>query len=482
MNETAKSAFKIAAYALAIMLIVHSPFAAQNTENLSASQNLGCTEFKSMFAFVGNRHLRFQLINETEKNKLLTDAYVKMPDTLRVMGYPMMAAKFSSVIQKNAELNLPLGDLNQICHSLKSTLYRAAFLKSYMRNLDPYSDFFTSEELDVKTASLEGEFIGVGIGTEPHDKYLRVTEIVENGPASEKLKINDLIEKIDGHEVSGLSENEVRQRIRGPKGSSVTFSFIRATEQHEISLVRNQIHQKSITTAWSDNQFLTIRVHRFFRQTAQEVEAALRENLKQTKGIILDLRNNPGGLLQAARDLVDLFVSQGVVVYLRGRDFEDQVWALRDGTSTQVPMVILVNSETASAAEIVAGALQDYGRAIVVGQKTYGKGCVQNIYEAQSAVGTSYRGGLKLTTLWYYLPSGRSVRSLMPDISIATPHQPLLHPVMPYLGPDRIDTARESKLLAKNKYTLKHPKNRFKNSQDYELVGKTLLKDMQAHR
>jgi carboxyl-terminal processing protease len=211
----------------------------------------------------------------------------------------------------------------------------------------------------------------------------------------------------------------------------------------DIEVIRGRVQQKSVSSNWSAENVLMVKVHRFYRQTPREVEMAIQSAGSQLKGLILDLRDNPGGLLQAARDLVDVFISSGVVVYLKGKEFEDQIWALNDGGRTQVPMVVLVNEGTASAAEIVAGALQDYGRALIVGRRTYGKGSVQNVYETQPALGINYQGGFKLTTMFYYLPSGRNVRKLEPDIVSAESNEDKVdHPEMPYHGPDRIDVIR----------------------------------------
>lgn len=461
-----------------IMLAVAFPLIAF----AKSPQSLQCHEFKSIINFAQSQHLRFEMVKNINRNQLLEDAATKMSDTLNLMGYYLLSGQFEKSFKNSLIKISRTGDLNQLCKELRSTTYRAAFLKSYMRNLDPYSDFFTTEELDIKTASLDGEFIGVGIGTEPEGDFLRITEVVEGGPSEGKLKVNDIIEKIDGHTVVGLSEMEVRARIRGPLKSAVIFAGTRDGSKFSTKVIRNQIQQRSVSAQWIDGEFLNIKVSRFFRQTAAEVESVLKAHVHKAKGIILDLRNNPGGLLQAARDLVDLFVSQGVVVYLKGKDFEDQVWALRDGGELKIPIVVLVNSATASAAEIVAGALQDYGRAVVVGQHTYGKGSVQNIYETQTSIGTIYKGGLKLTTLWYYLPSGRSVKSLDPDVAVASNMEPLSHPKMPYSGPDEIAVIESISKISSKKINFNKSKILANQSKDSELIGRALLRDMQAIR
>jgi carboxyl-terminal processing protease len=411
-------------------------FAEENVAELT------CAEFSSIVQFIQKNHLRFDSTSEREKATFLNAAFAETPDALRLLGYPMLAARFQQLDYAAQSEREQMKSPTQICQMLGSNLFRTAFLKGYARHLDPYSDFYLTEELDAKSSALEGEFVGVGIGTEVDHSFLRVTEVVPGGPAEHRLFVGDRISKIDGHPVDGLNDIEVRQRIRGERGTTVRFEGQREQEQFHAVITRDVVHQQSVSWNWLDGKVLQIKITRFFRQTAEQVERVVQTEGPKARGFLLDVRNNPGGLLQGARDVVNIFVPQGVVVYLKGRGIEDQVWALREGSETKKPVVVLMNGGTASAAEIVAGALQDYGRAILVGKRTYGKGSVQNIYETQTSVGTHYRGGIKLTTLWYYLPSGRSVKSLDPDVAIVDNEPTLSHPPMPYSGPDRIHVAR----------------------------------------
>ncbi len=445
---------------------------------VQAQESLNCVDFTSVLQFIEKQHLRFEWITFGERNKLAEDAIKGTPDALRLLGYPMLAEQFENIGLSATLKAIPKKNSFQVCEALKSSIFRAAFLKSYARSLDPYSDFYLPEELESKSSALEGEFVGVGIGTDVEGEFLRVNEVVPEGPADGKLFVGDKISTIDNHSVEGLNDAELRIRIRGEKGSIVSFAGERNDQPFRIEIVRNVVHQKSVSHSWGEDKVLFIKIHRFFRQTAQEVEQVVNSYGKQARGFILDLRNNPGGLLQGARDVVDLFVPQGVVVYLKGRGVEDQVWALKEGGEIKKPIVVLVNQGTASAAEIVAGALQDYGRAIVVGQRTYGKGSVQNIYETQTALGTKYQGGLKLTTLWYYLPSGKNVRSMRPDVVIKTKadHENL-HPAMPYTGPDRIPVRMTQSLVAREKFNLKKADRLAKSTDDSEKLGRALLKE-----
>lgn len=427
-----------------VLVFTGSLIGSSFAQDAADESSLSCLEFQSVQQFIERTHLRFEEISSEQRAQLLSDAFRETPDALRLLGYPMLAAQFEKAkfFERSRAENrsAPL----EICQMFESNLYRTSFLKAYARHLDPYSDFYLTEELDAKSSALEGEFVGVGIGTEAEENALRITEVVPGGPAENKLFIGDRILKIDGHIVHGLNDIEIRQRIRGQRGSRVHFEGFRGNEKFQVAIVRNVVHQQSVSYSWLEGKVLQIKISRFFRQTAELVERVIRSEGVKAKGFILDLRNNPGGLLQGARDVVNLFVPQGVVVYLKGRGVEDQVWALRDSRELRKPVVVLINSGTASAAEIVAGALQDYGRAILVGQKTYGKGSVQNIYETQTALGIRYRGGVKLTTLWYYLPSGRSVKSLDPDVATADPDaNTMTHPIMPYSGPARIQVSRQ---------------------------------------
>ncbi len=452
----------------------------------SVDSLMTCDELNSIYFFVSENHLRFQIEGEESLRLLRDAAFENVATVLLQLGHPFAAANFErtqSAIKNKILKSENLGDslaphsLTTICDHLGNPLYRTAYLKALIRQLDPYSDFMASEELDIKTSSVDGEFTGVGIGSEPFGDYLRVMEVLKGGPADGKILVNDLIKNIDGHSVVGLSDAEIRYRIRGPKNSVVRFQGLRGMTPFDTLVTRAVINQPSLTHSWTEDKILALRVHRFYKQTAAEVEAILRIHASNAKGILLDLRNNPGGLLQAARDLVDLFITQGVVVYLKGKEAVDQVWALDEGGFTDIPLVILVNENTASAAEIVAGALQDYGRGLVIGQKTFGKASVQNIYETKSSIGTSYRGGLKLTTLWYYLPSGRNAGSLSPDISMPDSEAMVKRVAMPYKGPDTIRLAHPVK-----KMSSVQSKDTVITSSDHEAIGRRLLRDRHAVR
>ncbi len=462
---------------LLVLGTVGSLLAATESTKVGGSESiLSCREFKSIVSFIRQEHLRFQTMSKAESLKLSLEAIQEIPQALRLLGRSFLAAEFERVYLPRLKNRKNIAGL---CLDLETSIYRAAYLKSFARILDPYSDFSLTEEVDIKSSAIDGEFIGVGIGTDPIDDYLLVTEVVQTGPSFGNLFVGDKIYKVDGHAVLGMNEMEVRQRIRGKIGTMVRFSGFRGDQSFEVEIRRSRVFQRSTEFSWLDGKILSIKIYRFFKQTSDEVEKILMTQAKDARGIILDLRSNPGGLLQAAREVVDLFVSQGIVVYLKGKAYDDQVWALNEGGELTKPLVVLVNEGTASAAEIVAGALQDYGRAVVVGQRTYGKGCVQNIYDTQLSLGIKYRGSLKLTTLWYYLPSGRSVYSLKPDLLLVSDQShAVTAPKMPYQGPRQIDVVQMGFLSQSKQARIPAKTKWFSPSRDGEEVGRALMMEI----
>jgi|GEM_PF-5923047 len=446
--------------------------------------NFSCKDYSKILGFVQKEHLRFSVMNSAKRKKLTREAIKHMPDTMRELGYYMLAADF-----EKHELKKLVGISNEspeaLCKPLQSDFYRLMMVKSFVSALDPYSDFYLEEEMSKKASVLSGHFVGVGVGTHPTGKYIEITQVIKGGPSDGILQEGDRIIKIDGHPVDHLSLDEIRRRIRGRMGSTVAFRVIRQKKAITVRIKRGDVFQKSVDYSWLDDGIINIKIYRFFAQTASKINAIMRKNASKIKGIVLDLRDDPGGLLQGARDVVDLFIRQGVVVYLQG-NYNDQLWAMNAGGFTKTPMVVLINDRTASAAEIVAGALQDYGRAILVGHQSFGKSCVQNIYDTQTALGTEYRGGLKLTTLWYYLPSGRSSMSIEPDIYVPNPtKRPIARIHLPYKMPMHIDVLPIDKQRGRfyQKFVKNFEKHVYSGSDvvsGSEEIGKALLHQLLA--
>lgn len=449
-----------------------------------AQESFSCENAKQILDFVQSQHLRLQSHNLGELSSLTQNAVDHIDDQLREQGFFVLASQFEKLKLPNLK-SKNFKAPNEVCAYLDSAIAREAFVKSFVSQLDPFSSFSVSEEVERKTSVVTGHFVGVGIGTDVEPNDIRITEVVEAGPADQKLKVGDKITHIDGHPVKGMDQSELRRRIRGELDTWVIFKGLRNENQaFEIAIKRGHVFQKSVSHVWKENGILQIKIHRFFAQTAEMVDRLIKTNKSRIKGIILDLRDNPGGLLQAARDVVDLFINQGVVVYLRG-SYNDEIWALNPGGYTDIPLVVLVNERTASAAEIVAGALQDYKRAPVVGQKTFGKSCVQNIYETQQVLNTTYQASLRLTTLWYYLPGGRSVRKFKPDYLIPDPSGTDVERLeMPYRQPDQIqvlpmpsdDHSDFTRMLRKTAPSIALQPDRS------EEIGRALIQEMQASR
>lgn len=443
----------------------------------SFANGLECDDFKKIVGFVHQEHLRFQAEDFVNVPRLIEEALHRIPEVLRESGAFILATQFEKNYKQRFQ-NLHRMPLEDFCEQLQHTKYRESFLKAYVGSLDPFSDFYSEAEMQTKTSVVDGHFVGVGIGTKIHDTFVEVTEVVPEGPSDGILKTGDKITHIDSKKVRKMSQSDLRQRIRGALHSVVDFEILREDKSLKLQVKRDYVFQKSMTHKWFDKDILNIKIHRFYAQTAHEIQRLVEENRARIRGIIFDLRDNPGGLLQAARDVVDLFVDQGVVVHLRGQ-YADQMLALGSKDYLDIPLVVLVNERSASASEILAGALQDYGRALLVGSKTFGKSCVQNVYDTDQSIGTRYRSGLKLTTHWYYLPSGRSVQNLVPDILVASSEEASENRIeMPYPWPQQIEVFpfyNESKDLRSR---LKELKDKLIGISESEELGKALLRQL----
>jgi carboxyl-terminal processing protease len=294
-----------------------------------------------------------------------------------------------------------------------------------MMSLDPHSAYLTPElykELQVDT---RGTFGGLGIEITVRDEVLTIITPIEDTPAFRAgVKPGDQIMKIDGQLTKGMSLMKAVSMMRGPKGSQVSLTLRRegATEPVEVKLTREVIRVKSVKDAkLYEGRYAYVRLAQFQEGTSRELESAIDKLKGQLKGralegLMLDLRNDPGGLLNEAVKVADLFLDAGLIVYTEGRvgSQKQRFLAHNDGTEPGLPMVILVNEGSASASEIVAGALQDHRTAVVVGTQTFGKGSVQTILPLDD------ESALRLTTARYYTPSGRSIQAtgITPDVVV----------------------------------------------------------------
>jgi carboxyl-terminal processing protease len=296
-------------------------------------------------------------------------------------------------------------------------------IEGMLSSLDPHSAYLDPDmyrELQVET---KGSFGGLGIEITIKDGILTVISPIEDTPAYRAgIKAGDRIVKINEESTKGLNLMECVKRLRGAKGTHVTITIFREgfTQTQEVSMVRDIIKIQSVKYKTLEKGYGYLRISQFQEKTAADatraLEALQKENPEGLSGLILDLRNDPGGLLDQAVEVSDLFLDSGVIVTIKGRNEEEKTVfnAHKEGTMPNWPMVVLVNQGSASASEIVAGALQDYGRAVIMGSKTFGKGSVQTIIPLDDG------SGIKLTTARYYTPKGRTIheKGIQPDIPL----------------------------------------------------------------
>jgi len=302
----------------------------------------------------------------------------------------------------------------------KDVLYGA--IKGMVRTLDPHSAFMSPEEYRELMVDTKGSFSGVGIVITIRDNVLTVVSPIEGTPAFKAgIKAGDQIIMIEGKSTKDLSTPEEAVRlIRGPKGSKIKLTIRRKDLEKPIDfmITRDVIPIKSVRSSFLPFDIGYIRISNFQSNTGKELSKALEEmeNKKELKGLILDLRNNPGGLLSQAVKVADEFLDSGLIVSIKGRDKkEEKSVAHKNRKPKKYPMIVLTNEGSASASEIVAGALQDNKRALILGSTTFGKGSVQTLFPLSDG------SGLRLTTAIYYTPSGRSIQAsgIEPDIKVA---------------------------------------------------------------
>ena len=295
-------------------------------------------------------------------------------------------------------------------------------INGMIKSLDPHSTFMTPEvykELEVET---QGRFGGIGIEITILKDVLTVVSPIEDTPAfNAGVKSGDQIIKIDGKSTKDISIMEAVKKMRGPENTKVTITIMRENmaKPKDFVLTRAIIQVKSVKVKTFDDNIGYIRIASFNEKTADDLRKALRDigkKVRLMKGLVLDLRNDPGGLLTQAIEVSDMFLKAGVIVSTRGRtkNMETKAMARDNGNEITCPIVVLVNEGTASAAEIVAGALQDNGRALIIGTKTFGKASVQTVIPLEDG------SALKLTTARYYTPKGRSIQAegIKPDVLV----------------------------------------------------------------
>lgn len=294
-------------------------------------------------------------------------------------------------------------------------------IRGMLAGLDPHSTYLDPEEFKELQAGTSGTFGGLGIEVGMEDGFVKVIAPIDDTPAQRAgLQAGDLIIRLDDKPVQGMSLNDAVKLMRGEPGTKIKLTVVRKGLEKplELTIERAIIRVKSVKSRMLEPGYAYVRITQFQSQTGEQLRQALEDLQKQAdgklKGLVLDLRNNPGGVLQASVSVADAFLDDGLVVYTDGRvkDAKLRYSAHAGDLLNGAPMVVLVNGGSASASEIVAGALQDHKRAIIMGSKTFGKGSVQSIQELANG------GAVKLTTSRYYTPSGRSIQAegIVPDI------------------------------------------------------------------
>ncbi|RMC34240.1 S41 family peptidase [Paracoccus alkanivorans] len=306
-----------------------------------------------------------------------------------------------------------------------------AAINGMLTSLDPHSSFLSANDYEEMQTQTRGSFGGLGIEVSQEDGLVKVVSPIDDTPAAEAgVRSGDFITHVDGEPLMGLTLDEAVDMMRGPVGSDITITILREGENEpfDITITRDTIKLTVVKTR-IEGHAIVLRVSTFNDETYDTLKAELEKSVQEVGGIdkvtgfVLDLRNNPGGLLNQAISVSDAFLDAGEIVSTRGRKPEEsERWNAEEGDLAQgKPMVVLINGGSASASEIVTGALKDHRRAIVVGEKTFGKGSVQTVMPVTSD------SAIRLTTARYYTPSGRSIQSLgiQPDIIVAQPKRPV---------------------------------------------------------
>jgi carboxyl-terminal processing protease len=366
----------------------------------------------------------------------------------------LVSLQFSAIAENDTKAVLPIDEL----HSFAETLDRikndyvepiedkkliTGAINGMLSSLDPHSAYLNSEDFKELQADTQGEYVGIGIEVGMEDGLVKVISPIEDTPAFQSgIKTGDLIFKIDNMPVKGMTLNKAFKHMRGKPGSTITLTVLRKNEVQPLTftLTRTVINVRSVKSKLIEPGYAFVRITQFQEHTGENLATALdnlvKENKGDLKGLVLDLRNNPGGLLTEAVGVSAAFMPKDTLVvytegrteyakmrlssnaedYLRGDDKVDYLKNL-PASIKDVPMIVLVNGGSASASEIVSGALQDHKRALIMGTQTFGKGSVQTILPLGNNT------ALQLTTSRYYTPSGRSIQAkgIAPDIAVEDP-------------------------------------------------------------
>jgi carboxyl-terminal processing protease len=375
----------------------------------------------------------------------LNDKYDVKGTLMRLIRNPLLTATtalvigiavgITSVVQADNESQLPIDEvrlMSQVLERIKQSYVEEvtdeelieAAIEGMLTGLDPHSDYLTPDDFKELRESTSGEFGGLGIEiTMDTTGFVRVVAPIDDTPAYRAgMQSGDLITQIDDTPVKGMTINDAVTLMRGKPGTSLVLTVAREGENGplEISITRDVIKITSVRHRMIEPDYGYIRISQFQERTGRDFEEALESLHEQAetelKGVVLDLRNNPGGVLQASVDVVDALISDGLIVYTEGRlpNSDSRFVARKKDPSKGVNLIVLINGGSASASEIVAGAVQDHKRGLIMGTQSFGKGSVQTILPLDQD------HALKLTTARYFTPSGRSIQAqgIVPDVVV----------------------------------------------------------------
>lgn len=379
---------------------------------------------------------RFRLSALFLATSVLTSLPLAADDAVEVPSEPVAV---SETLEKDTEEAakdngvLPLDDLRTFTkvyeHIRKgyveeiddSTLLEYA-IKGMLSELDPHSSYLNANSFDDLQVNTTGEFGGLGIEVGMENGFVKVVSPIDDTPAAlAGVEAGDLIIKLDDKPVKGMDLSDAVDMMRGAKGSDITLTIVRegVDQPFDLVITRDTIKVQSVRSRILEDGYGYIRIAQFQVRTGKDTEEAIEKLRKETpelKGIILDLRNNPGGVLQASVEVADAFLDEGLIVYTEGRINKTELrYEAEPGDLTQgLPIVVLINDGSASASEIVAGALQDHRRAVILGTQSFGKGSVQTVIPLNEDI------AIKLTTALYFTPNGRSIQAqgIEPDIEV----------------------------------------------------------------
>ena len=296
-------------------------------------------------------------------------------------------------------------------------------IRGMLNGLDPHSSYLNTSEFGDLKIGTTGQFGGLGIEVGMENGFVKVISPIDDTPASRAgIQASDLIIKLDNKSVKGMTLNEAVKLMRGKPNTDIVLTVVREGEAKPliITITREVIRVKSVKNRMLEPGYGYVRISNFQSRTTTDLLKAVSDLQKQDKlaGLVLDLRNNPGGVLNGAVGVSDAFINEGLIVYTEGRiqDSSHRYLATPGDSLNGAPLVILINGGSASASEIVAGAMQDHNRAIIMGTKSFGKGSVQTIQELRNG------SAVKLTTARYFTPDGRSIQAkgIVPDIELST--------------------------------------------------------------